>query len=202
MKKRTKHFFIGIVVREVRSGLLQKQRFREQAISILLSLLRSHDSDQRYSNDQKTRLIGLYFPYVITIVDFHSIINEYLPATEQINWLLCFFYIIAHCPILLREYWSSIDHSRHIDFFRILSLATSSLKGHPLAKPIYLIIIHTILDYITNFRSCLLQPNSSVFSQIFIVLENLQYYQSKSFVLALYNLLSTISRLYSEVIFR
>ena len=103
----TEHFFAGLIVREVRAGLLQKQRIREQSIGLLRNLLQTHDMDERYNKPEvKSRIAGLYFPFVITTIEFREVLTEYFVSEEKVNWLLCFFYIIRYCSgELLDEWW-------------------------------------------------------------------------------------------------
>ena len=203
MRWMKEHFLVGLVVREVRAGLLQNQRIREQSIQLLKDLLHSHDMDNRVDDpEKKSRVIALYFPYVLTAVESYITIQE-LEDVEKSNWLLCFFYIIENCPrSLLHQWWSLSDPERTVGFFKVLEMATVVFRNdHTLYNPFCFIVMDMVLDYITRYQNQLLQPGNEELPQIFRVLQKLQHNQTVGFVIALYNLLAAITNLFSQVIF-
>jgi len=198
-----KHFFSGLIVREVRAGLFETQRIREQSIALLLDLLHSHDIDPRYSDyKRKSRVVGLYFPFVITAVEYHQVLEEYLTPEEKINWLLCFFYIVENCSrTLLHQWWDASDAEGNTAFFKLLEMATVTFKEHSLYTPLCFIMVDMILDYITTYEKKLQEPTNTELPQIFAVLQELHHNQTVGFVVALYNLLAAVSKLFSKAIF-
>lgn len=200
---RTEHFFAGLIVREVRAGLLQKQRIREQSIGLLRNLLQTHDMDERYNKPEtKSRIAGLYFPFVITTIEFREVLTEYFVSEEKVNWLLCFFYIIRNCSReLLDEWWTSCSPERRADFFIMLQMSTKVFKDQLFYNPICFIIVDTVLHFITLFSNELQQPDCIELPHIFQLLQNLQYNQFEPFIIALYNLLTSISKLFSKPMF-
>ena len=202
-RSRTKHFFTGLLVREVRAGLLQKQRIREQSISTLRSLLQAHDTDPRYFNPiAKQRIAGLYFPFVITTLEFHQVVNDYLGFEEKVNWLLCFFYIIENCNReLLREWWDRSSSVKHLKLFLMMEMATEVFKGQQLSKPMSFIMMDMILDFVVHFKDTLVSPNNEVLAKIFDVLQKLQVNQSLEFMRGYYHLINVITKLFSKSIF-
>jgi hypothetical protein len=199
------HFFVGLVLQEVRAGLLKKQRIREQAIQLLKDLLHSHDMDERLSEPEaKARVIALYFPFVITVVEFHGYLEDKLDLSEKNNWLLCFFYIIENCPrSLLHQWWSSSGPERNSSFLIVLEIATVVFrKDRSLYDAFCFIVVDMILDYITRFQTQLQEPDNMELPQVFRVLQRLQYNQNVGFVVAFYNLLAAISNQFSRVIFK
>lgn len=80
-------------------------------------------------------------------------------------------------------------------------MASIIFKGHSLYTPLCFIMIDMILDYITTYETKLQQPNNIELPQIFAVLQQLQHNQTVGFVIALYNLLAAVSKLYSKPIF-
>jgi hypothetical protein len=89
-------------------------------------LLHAHDVDPRYANsEKKARIAGLYFPFVITTIEFHQVLQEYLVYEEKVNWLLCFFYIVENCDRnLLHQFWVETPADRRADFFAMMEMAT------------------------------------------------------------------------------
>lgn len=183
--------------------MLLHQRVREQSISLLKDLLHTHDVDPRYGHPSiKSRIADLYFPFIILTVDFQPFLEGNLEVAEQENWLLCYFYIIANCSNqLLHDWWRFCEPERNADFFQVLVTAASTLEYHPLYKAFCFIMVDVTLDYISTFKTELMEPNNLVLPKIFLVLQALQYNQSVGFVVALYNLLAVTSTLFSKAIF-
>lgn len=202
----TKHFFAGLLVREVRAGLLQKQRIREQSISTLRRLLQAHDTDSRYFHPiVKQRIAGLYFPFVITTLEFHQVLNEYLGYEEKVNWLLCFFYIVENCNReLLHEWWQSCSTEKHLEFFIMLEMGTDVFKDKDLFKTMAFVMMDMILDFVIHFEEKLSDPSNTVLSKIFSVMQQLQLIKSVEFefMRGYYSLLILLSSMFSNVIFK
>ena len=63
-------------------------------------------------------LLVFIFPFVITTLEFHQVVNEYLGFEEKVNWLLCFFYIIENCDReLLHDWWDRSSPTKHLKLF-------------------------------------------------------------------------------------
>ena len=160
--------------------------------------------DERFQGNivKKQRITGLYFPFIITTIEFRQLVEEYLEVEEKVNWLLCFFYIIHNCSKqLLHQWWNSCSAEKRVDFFVILEMATVIFKRQIYHNPISSIIIHTTLDFVILYTNELQEANSIVLPHIFNVLKNLQYTNSTEMAQCLFHLFSILTNLCSKTLF-
>ena len=194
-------------MKEVRTGLLQKQRIREQTISTLKQLLFSHDKDERYNHPHvRKRICGLYFPFVLTSLEFNKLLNEYLVYEEKVNWLLCYFYILYNCDReLLYSWWSDSSQEKQVDFFFMIEMATKVFINQNLViyNSISFLIVKIVTDLLIQFKSQLSVPNSSsiILPKIIEVLLALNNSQSPAFTKSFYLLLAVFVDTFSRPIF-
>lgn len=199
----TEHFFAGLLMREVRSGLLEKKGIREQSISIIRQLIHSHNIDPRYKDRaRRERVTGLYFPFVLIAIEFRQVLVDYLAPEEKQNWLLCFFYIVKNCNRdLLTSWWTNESQARRVDFFAMMEMSIEVFAEDRLYPSVCFIVVDQLLDFVVLFAEQLRQPHNAVVAKLFSVIEKLQRVNTKDFIQAVFNLLKVIVNVLHEAMF-
>ena len=150
--------------------------------------------DVRYSDPlRRQRIAGLYFPFVITAVEFLQVLEDYLVEEEKMNWLLCFFYIVKNCNRnLLRQWWTTETEQRQEKFFAMMEMGIIIFKDHELFNPMCFIILDLLLEFIILFKDLLNRQDNSVLTRIFHIIQKLQDNRSTTFIVCMMNLMKVI----------
>lgn len=144
------HFFVGIMLREIRSCLRQKKRIREQSITTLRTLFQSHDADPRYQEmATKTRITSLYFPFILIAIEGAEFIKGDLSAESQMDWLVCLLFVLKNSDRdLVRRMWRSESQERRSTLLSLLVLALDTFKE---LREMFATVCQATLDLLFDF---------------------------------------------------
>ena len=125
------HFLTGLLLNEIEATLIPHEidntlqsdpEIRLKAIETLRFILRKHAFDSRYkdSSEAQKYISGIYFPYLLIVIDNIDTINT-APVYEKRIWLLCFLYLLKGIKRkLLCDWWKKETLNRVLNLFEVL----------------------------------------------------------------------------------
>eukprot|EP00727_Mastigamoeba_balamuthi_P009873 m51a1_g5508 putative DOCK (Dedicator of cytokinesis) protein (1848) ;mRNA; f:378177-385230 len=116
-----RHFLSGLLLREVKTGLLSAEQYtRVLALTTLRDIISKHDRDNTLGDNDRDRrrIAATYFPFFLTVLElFPGIFPEEKrldpPEKDEIRqWLICFLYLLKEVDPKLLAQWGKIANKR------------------------------------------------------------------------------------------
>jgi hypothetical protein len=92
-----------------------------KGLFILQGLFMRHDYDKRWSKKAKKRLVELYFPFMLQVIDNERTFSEKVDFDERRALFVCYVYIIRNVSTkLLQQWWKHDTLTRLAGFLETL----------------------------------------------------------------------------------
>eukprot|EP01104_Vermistella_antarctica_P003930 TRINITY_DN1431_c0_g1_i1.p1 TRINITY_DN1431_c0_g1~~TRINITY_DN1431_c0_g1_i1.p1 ORF type:complete len:2060 (+),score=630.15 TRINITY_DN1431_c0_g1_i1:204-6383(+) len=183
------HFLAGLICNQAAACLTQKKNIRTHAIVTLRNLLRRHDTDPRISGSRETRerVLGIYFPFVITMLEKFDFVRRNLEGAEN-DWLLCCLHVLKNCsPQMATDWWMKETQKRQQIFLNLLAHCVATFHGESPEVEVCHIVTRQLMHVSIDFRKELERPSCPLLEPFFDVVQHLFHSRQVSVLVGLYS---------------